>query len=126
MTDCLTVTLPWPDKSLSPNSRTDRRATTAIRQRARLTGFALTREAMGGVKRLHKPVHVSMTFHPPDRRRRDSDNLCGICKYHRDGIAKAIGVDDYHWSLSLHRADPDPDKKGFVIVEIYESTETVE
>ncbi len=51
-------------------------------------------------------AHLDITFYPPDRRKRDLDNMLGAIKYGLDGIAKASGVDDYGWSLTISRGVP--------------------
>lgn len=94
-----TFELPWPDSRLSPNGRRDRRWITRIRQSARAAGFYAAREA--GVSVPDKtPLHLFLTFCPPDRRRRDDDNLIGAFKSYRDGIFHALGVDDSNVKLT--------------------------
>lgn len=105
-----TFTIPWPNKKLHPNSRTDRRHTTDIRTKYKRDCWALCREA----KPDHSLTHLSIVFRPPDGRRRDLDNMLGAIKYGLDGISQAMGVDDYIWSMSIRRGDKDPDKLGFV------------
>jgi len=109
-----TVTLPWPDKKLHPNSRTDRRHTTGIRKRYKQACWALCKAS----KPDYTLTHLDITFHPPDGRRRDMDNMLGAIKYGLDGMALAMGVDDYHWSLTIRRGKPDPDKAGYVLVQL--------
>ncbi len=109
-----TVKLPWPDKKLAPNSRTDRRHTGEIRKRYRGACWALCKAA----KLDYSLTHLDITFHPPDGRRRDLDNMLAAMKYGLDGMALALGVDDYHWSLSIRRGDKDPAKLGFIVVEL--------
>lgn len=46
------------------------------------------------------PVHVSLTFHPADKRRRDLDGCIASCKAYLDGLADALGVDDNRFTLS--------------------------
>lgn len=90
------VTLPWPKRELSPNARVHHfvkaRAVKAYR-----TGCAWEAKAAG----LHRidadSLAVSITFHPPDARRRDRDNLIAAFKSGADGIADVLGVDDALW-----------------------------
>jgi crossover junction endodeoxyribonuclease RusA len=63
-----------------------------------------------------RPINVSITFHEPDKRRRDMDGMLSQSKNMLDGIADAIGVDDHLWSLSLRRGEVR--KGGAVVVEI--------
>lgn len=66
-------------------------------------------------------MRVTVDFYPPDRRRRDDDNVIGSFKAYRDGIAAYIGVDDAKWQVSytLHRGDVRPG--GQVVVSIEEA-----
>lgn len=107
-----TVVLPWPHKKLHPNSRTDRRRTTDIRKRYKGACWALCKEA----KPDHTLTHLDITFRPPDGLRRDLDGMLGAIKYGLDGVALAMGVDDYTWSMSIRRGEKDPSKRGFVEV----------
>lgn len=94
-----TLTLPWPDSRLSPNGRSDRRWITKVRQCARAAGFYAAKEA--GLSIPDKtPLHLYLTFNPPDHRRRDDDNLIGAFKSYRDGIFRALGVDDSNVKLT--------------------------
>ncbi len=106
------VSLPWPHPCLSPNSTKDRRGKTGIRRRYIQSCWALTLGAC-----INRDLtHLDITFHPPDKRRRDLDNMLASIKYGLDGVAKALGVDDYEWSMSIRRGDPDPAKNGYVII----------
>lgn len=93
-----TITLPFPDSRLSPNRRMDRRWITNVRQMARNTGYFLTKDA-----NLHvpdkTPLHLYLTFCPPNHRRRDIDNLLSASKSTLDGMFQALGVDDSNVKL---------------------------
>jgi crossover junction endodeoxyribonuclease RusA len=111
------ITLPWPHKDLSPNSRKHRLAVAGLRKSAR-------HDAMWACKasKLYFPhmrdvgLHLRITFHPPDKRRRDIDNMLGSIKSQLDGIADVIGVDDSMWGLTLVRGGVV--KGGSVVVEV--------
>lgn len=98
-----TVLLPWPPAALSPNKRKDRRALTDVRRGYKNTAWALTLEA-----RLDRAAgrHLTITFLPPDRRRRDLDNMLASLKAGLDGLAIALGVDDSEFALTLRRGAP--------------------
>lgn len=96
------VELPWPPKALSANSRKDRRYTTTERKNYRAACWAITKAA----KVDRSLTHLDITFHPPDGRRRDLDNMLSSIKYGLDGVSQALGVDDYIWSISIKRGDP--------------------
>lgn len=62
-----------------------------------------------------------MDFLPPDRRRRDMDNLLASCKGLLDGIADALGVDDSRFAITLALTS-EPVKFGGVRVTIGRAT----
>lgn len=93
------VDLPFPPASLSPNARLHwakkSKAAKAYRRECRL----LTLEAgLRGVD-WEGDIHVWIDFFPPDRRRRDDDNMIAAFKSGRDGIADALGVDDSRFRI---------------------------
>ena len=62
---------------------------------------------------------LRLLFSPPDRRRRDLDNMHASMKAALDGIALAIGCDDSEFCpIIIDRAPPV--KGGSVLVEFYE------
>ncbi len=92
------ITLPWPDKRLSPNSR-NRWAKTKATKWARQDAFYVTYEAKNDVVEWYSgglPYRIlaQYTFYPPDRRRRDRDNYSAMMKAYQDGVCDALGVDD--------------------------------
>ncbi len=109
------IFLPWPDPRLSPNAREDRRAIAGIRKAQKDTAFWLAKKAALSFPHLSKQPHVRITFHPPDKRRRDLDNLLASIKSALDGVALATGVDDSLWGLTIIKADPV--KGGSVVIE---------
>ena len=42
----------------------------------------------------HDKHHIKLVFYPPDKRRRDLDNLFSSMKHTLDGVASALGIDD--------------------------------
>ena len=96
------IELPWPPKELGGNSRSDRRHTTAKRKAYKLQCWAIARQEMPQTS-----AHIEITFHPPDARRRDIDNMLRGIKYGLDGVALALGVDDAEWdTVTLRRGEP--------------------
>ena len=83
----------WPDASLSPNSRKDRRSSTAIRQAARME--ARTQVIDQGA-RLPDNTDLKLTvwFYPPNLIGRDLDNSFTMLKPTIDGMCKALEIDD--------------------------------
>jgi len=99
-----TVSLPWPSPALSPNARGHWGVKARAVKRYRHDASALARVA--GCRDLGcDRLAVAVTFHPPDRRRRDTDNMLASIKSGLDGIADALGVDDSAWTLTIHRGD---------------------
>ena len=111
----ITVTLPWPDKTLNPNSRehwtTHARAVKAARHEA---GWSVRR--CFTQKPAWDRASVSLTFCPPDARRRDLQNCIGAAKALVDGIADAVGVDDSKFDMNYQFGEPT--KGGAVIVTV--------
>lgn len=99
----VTVSLPIPDRCLSPNARSHWAVRSKAAKRQHAVAYCETAEV------LHRP---GVTFQPAethgvrcrwfcrDRRRRDADNLLASMKHAFDGIAEALKVDDrtfVHW-----------------------------
>ena len=98
------VDLPWPHKDMSPNSRKHRLAVAPIRKKYRADcGWLCKAAKMDFSHMAEVGIHLRITFHPPDLRRRDLDNMLGSIKSGLDGVADVIGVDDSRWALTLRR-----------------------
>lgn len=110
------VTLPWLAKGLSPNTRQHwAKRHNAIRMARHHTAY-LVMEVMGRNKLKWSRVKVTYTFHPPDKRRRDLDNLIASTKALGDGISDAIGIDDQYFIPTYSIGAPM--KGGAVVVKI--------
>lgn len=105
------VALPWPHRNLSPNARVHFRVKSGHAKQAREdAGFA----ACGQLSVLQRrqvaerdgPIRLTVTFCPPDARRRDMDNMLAAAKSTLDGLADALRVDDHRFELTLRRGDP--------------------
>ena len=46
-------------------------------------------------------LNVALVFHPPDKRKRDWDNMIASVKAGLDGLADALKVDDSKWRISI-------------------------
>lgn len=111
------ITFPWPPSELNPNrlSRLHWTQKSKAKNAHRAVCTACLLEA--GVGHMDQnSAHVTLTFHPPDRRRRDLDNMLASCKTLLDTVADHIGIDDSQWSLEIHRGEVR--KGGAVIVEV--------
>jgi crossover junction endodeoxyribonuclease RusA len=107
------VTLPWPHKDLSPNSRKHWRGKAPIKAKAREDAAYAAFQAMSGGVREERirfagdgPIPVDVYFYPPDRRHRDDDNMIGAMKAARDGLADALGVNDRRFRPNYHFCEP--------------------
>jgi crossover junction endodeoxyribonuclease RusA len=87
------VTLPYPPRELSPNSRCHWRAKARIGKDYRRTVFYLCREANLSVA-FNGKVHIALHFYPPDNRRRDMVTMVASCKFLLDGLAEALKIND--------------------------------
>lgn len=109
--------LPWPSSKLSPNARehwsTTARHKRAFRARCRAIGESV---GIGALQGSENVVAVHLTFFPPDKARRDWDNMLAAMKAGLDGLADAMGVDDHRWRVSFDVSDPV--KGGVVLVQV--------
>jgi crossover junction endodeoxyribonuclease RusA len=122
------ITLPWPAKELSPNARGHWAKMARFKKGAREHAhWVAKKEGWWTVgenyyidsKTGHyevSPLVITITFCPPDNRRRDLDNAIASFKSAQDGIADALGIDDSRWSVSY--AWGDVVKGGRVVVEL--------
>lgn len=110
------ITLPWPDKRLSPNARNHWAIKSRAVSGARQTAYYIAKQA--GVPALppEGDIRLLWTFLPPDKRRRDRDNMAAACKAYADGLADAWGVNDARFEPTYRRGDPV--RGGLVTVEL--------
>lgn len=102
----LRVTLPWPNKSLSPNARVHWARKAAAAKANRQAAKFYTRQAIGPSKPGWQAAALSVTFCPPDRRRIDPDNCVARAKSSFDGIADALGIDDSKFTTTYRMGEP--------------------
>lgn len=115
------IKLGWPDRALFPNRRGGRHWGSFQRQKesARHEGYMAAKQVLhGGSIASCGALPVAITFYQPDRRKRDIDGMLGAIKHHLDGIAKALGVDDYQFRPLTLNACYDRNKEGYVLVEV--------
>lgn len=90
------ILLPWPPKPLWQNRRCHWAQKARTVAQARKDAFYASLEA--GLKRMPTGEgwthHLSFDFCPPDRRKRDLQNMPATQKAAIDGIADALKVDD--------------------------------
>ena len=114
----MTICLPWPSKDLSPNARVHYRTKAAATKAYREQAYWLTRERFPFIHQFPSdgPIRLRFDFHPPDKRKRDLDNMLASCKAAIDGIADALEVNDQRFGFWLSREAPV--KGGKIIVSI--------
>lgn len=107
LTPELRVTLQWPDRKLSPNSREHHFPRARAARKAREYAWGATLAVTGaspswaaGGAQLH------WQFCPPSRRRYDLDNLVAQHKAAQDGIADALGCDDSKFTTTYSVGQP--------------------
>lgn len=110
------VDLPWPSKSLNPNSRPHwARKASAVKTARYAAGWAC-KEA--GIRRIEADaLKVTAIFSPPDSRARDTDNMLSSIKAYLDGIADAVGIDDSKFRIELVRGVPRPGGNVRIVLE---------
>jgi len=112
--------LPWPSPDLSPNARGHWGKRMRATKEARGLAFIYARKAGWNVA-LSKPwdtdapIALHIDVFPPDRRRRDDDNMSGRVKPYRDGIADALGINDNRFRETI-RVHDNPKPGGQVRV----------
>jgi crossover junction endodeoxyribonuclease RusA len=108
--------LMFPDPALSPNAK---KKHWTYRQDAKETAkenaFVKAREI--DVDLAGKNLQATLTFFPPDKKRRDLDNLLASMKPDLDGICLGLHVDDSAIKrITVEWGEVDPGKEGKVIV----------
>jgi Holliday junction resolvase RusA-like endonuclease len=104
-----TITLPWPDKRLSPNARLGWRGALRVKRSAKNEAVIETLRQVGGngFRFFDGAIKATITFYPPDKRRRDRDNMVASFKAYQDGIAYATAADDSRWVPTYHVGPPE-------------------
>ena len=108
MRRAMTFDVPYPPAKLSPNARLHWAQKAKAVKAYRRECFVLALAARGARRwgDLTGPLPVLVRFHPPDKRRRDRDNMVAAFKSGADGIADAIGIDDARWSPTYLVGEP--------------------
>lgn len=106
------IELPWPPSKLLPNKKLHWAVKRPIVKKYRSDCFYLCQSLKG--KSWPDTIPVMIEFYPPDRRKRDDDNMIGAFKAGRDGMADAMGVDDNRFKTAYKICEPV--KKGKIII----------
>ncbi|NNJ16373.1 endodeoxyribonuclease RusA [Pseudomonas putida CSV86] len=109
------LTLPWPPAACSPNARVHWARKSKAARSYRSACHLLAKQA--GIKAPEGDALLMLEFVPPDRRRRDDDNLLAMFKAGRDGLADALGIDDNVFATQI-RVSKETTKGGAVRVRI--------
>jgi crossover junction endodeoxyribonuclease RusA len=108
--------MPWPPVRLSPNARLHWRAKHRVIRSYR-TECAAAVGMTAGRRLPPGRLLLDLTFHPPDRRSRDRDNMLASFKAGIDGMAQALGIDDSRFVEMAFRVG-DPVAGGAVVARI--------
>jgi crossover junction endodeoxyribonuclease RusA len=114
----IAIVLPWPPRSLHPNSRKHWAVKAKDAKQARITAAWCAREA--GIRPndpdIPQALKVTCIFSPPNRHKHDLDGCLSSLKSSLDGISDVIGVDDSKWYIAIRREAPT--KGGAVRIEL--------
>jgi crossover junction endodeoxyribonuclease RusA len=111
MIEQITIKLEMPHKHLSPNSRCHwAQKSKAKRSQRDSTDFKIRAELGSNLSPKWKTANVQITVTPPDRRRRDKDNLLASLKAAFDGAQDAGLIADDSGLTYLPIAITEPDK----------------
>ena len=108
------IRLAWPHRDSHPNSRVHWSRRAKANKAMRSAAYYLAK-ASGIYVPGEGDVAVTLTFYPPDNRRRDRDNLLSNCKAYLDGIADALKVNDSRFVPTIRMSDK---TGGYVEVEV--------
>lgn len=111
----IAIELPFPPRQLSPNARLHWRALDRAKKQYKADCawmlFQTPVPELDGDR-----IPLTITIAPPDKRRRDRDNLIYGLKYGLDTLARHWDVDDYLFDPSYRFAEPV--KGGRVVIEV--------
>ena len=100
------INLRWPPKELSPNVRRHWAVKAAAARAYKKEAWLRTYAALTGETWITQNRYLLIiTFHQPDRRERDMDNMITLLKYGIDGIALAMNVNDKQFDYELKNGD---------------------
>jgi hypothetical protein len=91
------ITLPWPDRILSPNSRSHWSQSAKAKKKARQDGHyaaLIANYDKSTFVDYDGKLHLFIYFYAKTRNYPDADNCMSSCKAAIDGIADALGIND--------------------------------
>lgn len=89
------ITLPWPDRKLSPNERSHWAKKAPVKAAYREKAYWQAQKH--GVILPAERHHIAITFYPPSNRPMDIDNCLASIKSGLDGIADGLGINDKYF-----------------------------
>lgn len=115
------IRLAWPPKELNPNARVHfhQKARAAKAYRDSAYWLAKSSPVDSGNNEYNEDetqITLQIQFLPPDKRKRDLDNMLSSIKSGLDGIADALCINDQRFALNISRGAPV--KGGKVMVAI--------
>jgi crossover junction endodeoxyribonuclease RusA len=112
----ISLTLPWPDRAITPNGHTSWQKRARLTASARNTAKVLTLEQLKGMKPKWQAAQLAWTLHPKTANFPDDNNAGGYVKAFCDGIADALGMNDATFRSTYQFGDPV--KGGAVLVTV--------
>ena len=117
MTTEYLIRLPWPGSNLSSNSRIHWAVKAkAIKDYREQAMFASIESGLRNANHTH--AILDFFFFPPDKRRRDAQNMPAMMKSAIDGIADAMGCDDHNFVCRFQGRFEEPVKGGSVLIKL--------
>jgi crossover junction endodeoxyribonuclease RusA len=101
------IILPFPPVDVSPNARLHwSRVAKAKKQYRSDCYYDAKSQGVRPKVGIVDKFLIHLVFYPPDKRRRDWDNMLASMKSGLDGLADALKVDDSKWQISFNVAEP--------------------
>ena len=116
------ITLPYPHPYLNPNSKKHWAVKSKYQKASKNIANYCTLEVLNMSDKASyqkkETLILTVDFYPPDRRRRDQDNMIASMKHAFDGIALALGVDDSIFRFKFDVKEHEVGKSGKVEITI--------
>lgn len=117
------IELPWPPRQLSPNNKSAWQSKIKVKNGYKQDAFE--QAFMLGYK-IEGNIPISIMFHPPNRLKRDLDNMLASIKYGLDGVASALRINDYQFRpMTLDVGEPIKGGKIIITLPDMENTRNV-
>ncbi len=97
------IALPFPPPTLSPNARPHWAAKARAFKAYKFQCFAVLSQYREDLKGRDS---FELRFMPPDRQRRDIDNMLAASKAALDALSEVCGVDDSKFNLTIAKGEP--------------------